>query len=66
MNEFIYGKEEMDYLCQKDGKMKDVIETLGMIHREVDEDLFTSVIHHIVGQQISTKAQKTIYQRMKD
>ena len=46
--------------------MKDVIETLGMIHREVDEDLFTSVIHHIVGQQISTKAQKTIYQRMKD
>lgn len=66
MNEFIYGKEEMDYLCQKDGKMKEVIETLGMIHREVDEDLFTSVIHHIVGQQISTKAQKTIYQRMKD
>lgn len=66
MNEFIYGKEEMDYLCQKDGKMKDVIETLGMIHREVDDDLFTSVIHHIVGQQISTKAQKTIYQRMKN
>lgn len=66
MNEFIYGKEEMDYLCQKDGKMKEVIETLGMIHREVDDDLFTSVIHHIVGQQISTKAQKTIYQRMKD
>ena len=57
MNEFIYGKEEMDYLCQKDVKMKEVIETLGMIHREVDEDLFSSVIHHIVGQQISTKAQ---------
>lgn len=49
MNEFIYGKEEMDYLCQKDGKMKEVIEALGMIHREVDDDLFTSVIHHIVG-----------------
>ena len=56
----------MDYLCQKDVKMKEVIETLGMIHREADEDLFSSVIHHIVGQQISTKAQKTIYQRMKD
>lgn len=66
MNEFIYGKEEIDYLCQKDVKMKEVIETLGMIHREADEDLFSSVIHHIVGQQISTKAQKTIYQRMKD
>lgn len=66
MNEFIYGKEEIDYLCQKDVKMKEVIETLGMIHREADEDLFSSVIHHIVGQQISTKAQKTIYQRMID
>ena len=52
MNEFIYGKEEMDYLCQKDGKMKEVIETLGMIHREVDEDLFTSVIHHTVVRQL--------------
>ena len=40
MNEFIYGKEEMDYLCQKDEKKKEVIETLGMNHREADEDLF--------------------------
>lgn len=25
-----------------------------------------SVVHHIIGQQISTKAQATIWQRMKD
>ena len=30
----------------------------------VDTDLFSSVVHHIVGQQISTKAQATIWQRM--
>lgn len=28
--------------------------------------MFSSVIHHIIGQQISTKAQATIWQRMQD
>ena len=27
--------------------------------READTDLFSSVVHHIIGQQISTKAQAT-------
>ena len=30
----------------------------------MDTDLFSAVVHHIVGQQISTKAQETIWQRM--
>jgi DNA-3-methyladenine glycosylase II len=30
----------------------------------VDRDLFSSVIHHIIGQQISTAAQKTIWGRI--
>ena len=30
----------------------------------MDGDLFSSVVHQIVGQQISTKAQETIWQRM--
>ena len=34
--------------------------------REVDTDLFSAVVHHIVGQQISTKAQATIWKRMRD
>ena len=37
-----------------------------MIEREVDTDLFSAVVHHIIGQQISTKAQATIWQRMKE
>ena len=32
----------------------------------MDADLFSSVVHHIIGQQISTKAQATIWQRMQD
>lgn len=28
--------------------------------------MFSSVVHHIIGQQISTKAQATIWQRMQD
>lgn len=30
----------------------------------MDTDLFSAVVHHIVGQQISTKAQETVWQRM--
>ena len=37
-----------------------------MLFRSVDTDLFSSVVHHIIGQQISTKAQATIWQRMQD
>ena len=33
---------------------------------EVDPDLFSAVVHHIVGQQISTKAQATIWARMRE
>ena len=32
----------------------------------MDPDLFSAVIHHIIGQQISMKAQATIWQRMQD
>lgn len=35
-----------------------------MIERKTDSDLFSSVVHHIIGQQISTAAQRTIWQRM--
>ena len=43
-----------------------MIYRIGHIDRAVDTDLFLSVIHHIIGQQISTKAQATIWQRMQD
>ena len=63
---FEYGETEIAYLKSKDKKMAEVIEQVGFIKREVDTDLFSSVIHHIIGQQISTKAQATIWKRMSD
>ena len=63
---FEYGDEATDYLKARDRKLGAVIEQIGHIYRPVDTDLFSSVIHHIIGQQISTKAQKTIWQRMND
>ena len=44
-------------------KLKEVIEQIGPIKRTVDTDLFSSIVHHIIGQQISTKAQETIWKR---
>lgn len=63
---FLYGEKEIEYLRNKDKKLAYVIDTIGHINRIVDTDLFSSVVHHIIGQQISTKAQQTIWQRMKD
>ena len=45
----------------KDKKLAAVIEKVGKINRTVDTDLFSSVVHHIIGQQISAKVQQTIW-----
>ena len=63
---FTYGETEVSYLQQKDKRLCEVIDRIGHIDRAVDLDLFSSVAHHIIGQQISTKAQTTIWQRMQD
>ena len=63
---FEYGEKETEYLKSKDTRLAEVIEKVGHINRAVDSDLFSSVVHHIIGQQISTKAQQTIWQRMND
>lgn len=63
---FRYSSIETDYLKSKDKTLAEVIDKIGHIERETDTDLFSSVIHHIIGQQISTKSQATIWQRMSD
>lgn len=63
---FVYGETETNYLRQRDKHLGDVIDRVGHIKRPVDADLFLSVVHHIIGQQISTKAQATIWKRMQD
>ena len=63
---FTYGETELDYLRKKDKRLCEVIDRVGHIDRAVDTDLFSSVVHHIIGQQISTKAQATIWGRCRD
>ena len=63
---FEYGEAELSYLRQKDKRICEVIDRVGYVERTVDTDLFSSVVHHIIGQQISMKAQATIWQRMHD
>ena len=62
---FQYGSRETEYLKSRDKALGEVIDRIGPVFRETDPDLFSSVVHHIVGQQISTKAQPTIWARMK-
>lgn len=63
---FAYDTKETDYLSRKDKRLAAAIAQIGPIEREVDTDLFAAVVHHIIGQQISMKAQATIWQRMRD
>ena len=50
---FAYGETELAYLRQKDKRLCEVIDCIGHIDRTVDTDLFSSVIHHIIGQSVS-------------
>lgn len=63
---FQYGEKEINYLKRKDKKLAWAIEQIGHIERRLDADLFASVVRHIVGQQISSKAQATVWARLED
>lgn len=61
---FKYGEEEITILKAKDRRLAEVIEKVGLIERAVIPDLFSALVNSIVGQQISTKAHVTIWDRM--
>lgn len=61
---FSYGEKEIEYLKSRDKKLASAMDRIGHVYRETDVDLFSSVVHHIIGQQISTAAQKTIWKRL--
>ena len=63
-NIFIYGDKEIEYLKTRDKRLAEVIDKIGRVEREVIPDLFAALVHSIVGQQISTRAHKTIWKRM--
>lgn len=66
MRYFSYGDEEIDYLKSSDARLAAVIDRTGHIYRAIEPDLFTALVHQIVGQQISNKALTTIWNRFLD
>lgn len=61
---FQYTKKEIEHLKRVDKRLAAIIDQVGMIERQTISDLFTALIHSIIGQQISTKAHTTIWNRM--
>jgi len=63
---FSYSDKEIEHLKKVDKRLAIIIDQIGMINRAVNPDLFSALINAIIGQQISTKAHKTIWQRMQN
>ena len=63
---FVYGEKELTYLRRKDRRLSAAIDRIGHVDRAVDTDLFSSVVHHIVGQQISISQKKDELQQLKN
>lgn len=63
---FEYGIKEIEFLKNRDKILGAAIDRIGHVYREVETDLFSSIVHHIIGQQISTRAQATIWKRLND
>lgn len=61
---FEYGQRETEHLKQADAALGAAMARLGRIERVVIPDLFAALIHAIVGQLISAKAVRTIWDRM--
>ena len=64
---FEYGDEAVEYLKKRDAKLAAAIDAVGHVYREMEEgDLFSGVVHHIIGQQVSSAAQATVWARLRD
>jgi len=60
---FQYGETEITFLKSKDAALSKAIDEIGHVQRELIPDIFMALINSIIGQQISTKAQKTVWAR---
>ena len=64
INYFKYTKKETEYLKKRDPILGAEIDRIGMVKREVEPDIFKSLISSIISQQISTKAAITVKDRL--
>lgn len=64
MEHFPIAQNALDHLRRKDPRLGAVIEAYSPLNRPpVDSDLFRSLVRSILGQQISMKAQDTVWAR---
>ena len=60
---FRYDEAALAHLAKRDKRLAWAIEQIGMIEREVDHDLFRSLVSSMISQQISASAYRTVYAR---
>lgn len=63
---FEYSEKETNYLIKKDKKLKPYIKKYGIIKREINPNIFSSIIYNIIGQQISTSSLDKIWHKFKN
>ena len=62
--DFICGEKELEFLKERDARLKEVISRVGVIKRRAMPDLFEALVRSIAAQQISSKAHETLWNRM--
>jgi DNA-3-methyladenine glycosylase II len=63
---FSYGEKEIDWLKSRDKILGVAMDKIGHIERPITPDLFVALMNAIVGQQISSKAQASIWARIRE
>lgn len=66
MRTFQYGDAQLEHLRRRDPVLGAAIDRLGRIEREVIPDLFTALVHSIVGQQVSSRAAASVWARLQE
>ena len=61
---FEYGGIEIEWLKSRDPVLGAAIDEIGHIYRPVIPDLFAAMVSSVVGQQISSKAHTTVWNRI--
>ena len=60
-----FDEKDVEYLKRRDKRLAAVIESIGLLpERREEPDIFSSLVHRIAGQQISTKAQQSVWARI--
>ena len=64
MPRFPWTQEEVESLKARDIRLARFMDLAGPVEREIMPDLFTALVHAIVGQQISSKVQERLWEKL--